>query len=211
MSHGSTLEQCGPTQRRILECLLQDPDGLTVESFVDSLSITPSAVRQHLTGLERDGLVTRGARKPTGGRPEQLYVLTQKGREVFPRRYRELAESMLEAVAESVGPQKLETLLRRMGKRLAQQVIGESGETLSLAETAAAMKDAGYEASVARGSSEIVARNCVFHRSAERFPAICKFDLAFLEAMTGDKPQHVECMVRGGQTCRFAFSKAKPS
>jgi predicted ArsR family transcriptional regulator len=72
------------------------------------------------------------------------------------------------------------------------------------------MTDAGYEAKVDPASrNDIVARNCVFHRSAERFPAICKFDLAFLEGMTGERPQHVECMVRGGQCCRFRFRKAK--
>lgn len=210
MSDLSILEQCGPSQRHMLECLLQEPQGMTVDAFVESLRITPSAVRQHLTGLERDGLVARGERQPSGGRPLQRYVLTDKGREIFPRRYRELAESMIEVVAETVGPQKLETLLRRMGKRTAQAVLGTGATSFDLERTATVMEDVGYEARVDPANrQEIVARNCVFHRSAARFPAICKFDLAFLEAMTGEKPQHRECMVRGDHICRFAFKSKR--
>ena len=70
------------------------------------------------------------------------------------------------------------------------------------------MKDLGYEAESrtgARQGEEIVALNCVFHRLAERYPAVCEFDLGFMEAATGRRVEHRECMVRGGHCCRFGF------
>ncbi len=86
MSEDAILEHCGPTQRRMLECLLHQPDGFSVEGLAGELGITPSAVRLHLTGLTHGGLVARIGQQPTRGRPEQLYALTALGREAFPRR-----------------------------------------------------------------------------------------------------------------------------
>lgn len=210
MTETAILEHYGPTQRRMLECLLQEPDGLSVERLTGELGITPSAVRQHLAGLERDGLVARASQQPTRGRPEQLYALSPTGREAFPRRYRQLAESLIEEVGETIGPEKLEAVMRRMGNRAGKEVAAARGGRASIESTAAAMQETGYEAEInPRDKAEIVAHNCVFHRLAARFPAVCQFDLAFLESATGRKVEHRECMVRGGQVCRFGFKRGK--
>jgi predicted ArsR family transcriptional regulator len=206
MSDTAALDHYGPTQRRLLESLLEDPAGLSVEVLATKADVTPSAVRQHLAGLERDGLVERARLQPTRGRPEQLYALTDGGREAFPRRYRQLAESLIEEVGTALGPEKLEDLMRRMGTKAGKSVTTGGGTMIEA--TAAAMQAAGYEAEVnPKDKSEIVARNCVFHRLAAQFPAICTFDLAFIEAATGAKPEHRECIVRGGHTCRFGLRK----
>src|ERR1700680_3838581 len=39
--------------------------------------------RQHLTALERDGMVIKGETQSSGGRPEQLFGLTTAGHELF--------------------------------------------------------------------------------------------------------------------------------
>jgi predicted ArsR family transcriptional regulator len=211
MKVASLLERCGDSQRRILELLLHATDGGTVEYLVGAMGITTNAVRQHLSALERDGFVERAGTQRTRGRPEILYQLTGVGREAFPRRYGDLAESLIEEIGEVVGADALDAAMRRMGARAALQAGAERGP-LSLAATAAAMRAAGYEAAVAPGAGgapEIRAHNCVFHQLAERFPSVCEFDLAFLEAATGKAVEHRECMVRGGRTCRFGFRAAR--
>lgn len=204
MTDPSPLNQYGSTQRRMLETLLHAPGGATVEQLVGETGITTNAVRQHLTALERDGFIKRAGTQPSGGRPELLYALSTSGREVFPRRYRQLAESLIEDVGAEIGPEALEAAMRRMGARAGAEAVSSGAP--SIADTAAALRDAGYEAEIGTGKEpEIVAHNCVFHRLAERFPAVCQFDLAFIEAASGRKVEHRECMVRGGQVCRFGF------
>src|SRR3546814_19047965 len=39
--------------------------------------------------------------------------------------------------------------------------------------------------------------------SSDLHPQVCKFDLAYMEAATGRRVHPVECMIRGGQVCRF--------
>ena len=47
------------------------------------------------------------------------------------------------------------------------------------------------------------ARNCVYHHLAAEHPEVCELDLALLSSLLGGKIEHVECMVRGGGSCRF--------
>ncbi len=63
----------GLRQQQLLTLLLQNKEGLTVEDLSKGLGITDNAVRQHLTALERDGMVAKGETQSTGGRPEHLY------------------------------------------------------------------------------------------------------------------------------------------
>ena len=41
------------------------------------------------------------------------------------------------------------------------------------------------------------------HGLASQHPQVCKFDLAYMEAVSGRRVHHMECIVRGGQVCRF--------
>ena len=69
----------------------------------------------------------------------------------------------------------------------------------------------GYEALAVKrdGEKQVEAYNCVFHALAKAHPDVCRFDLAFMEAATGRPVQHLECLVRGGQSCRFRLGPRK--
>lgn len=209
----TALEHFGQTQQQLLHALLRQTEGTGVDTVSTALGISRNAVRQHLAALERDGFVARGDTKPTGRRPEQLYVLTPRGRELFPRRYDAFADLMIEEVAAAAGPEGLTRLMTRMGEKAAQDLRLGSAST-SLPELgrrlATVMLEVGYEAEAGSGA-EVVAHNCVFHHLAERFPQVCDFDLAFMRTATGAEIDHSECMVRGGKVCRFQLKKRKKS
>src|SRR3546814_10141855 len=63
----------------------------------------------------------------------------------------------------------------------------------------------GYEAVQGEDVDDwrLEAYNCLFHSLVRQHPQVCKFDLAYMEAATGRRVHHVECMIRGGQVCRF--------
>jgi predicted ArsR family transcriptional regulator len=207
MSPSSSIDQRGVTQRRLLEALQKNPEGLSVDSLTLDLGITANAVRQHLTALQRDRLVIHEVAPQARGRPQYLYHLSELGQEAFPRRYRELAEAVLSELGEHLGNTALVQAMRRMGERAAQTA---NARHLSVAATARIMQQLGYEAEARTSASdgeEIIAHNCVFHRLAARFPAVCEFDLGFMEAATGSKVEHRECMVRGGSVCRFKLNR----
>lgn len=212
MYEASRLERYGPTQRCLLKVLLQTHGGVSVEHLTRELGITHNAVRTHLVALQRDGAVERLGQQRTGGRPEHLFTLTPAGRETFPRRYREIAESLIGAVEGTLGHGALDKVMRRMGAEAGRHLVPPRSPKASVSRTAAVMKDLGYEATFRvtdKHGEEIVARNCVFHELAIKHPAVCQFDLAFLESAVGRTVEHRECMLRGGQVCRFGFQSRR--
>lgn len=205
------LELLGKRQKDLLQLLLRHKDGLTVDELGAKLAVTRNAIRQHLAALTAEGLVTTGASKATGGRPTQLYVLSAKGRGLFPRQYSWLAQVMLESIRQEAGGAGLRKRLTEMGTSVGAQLRARypalrtrQDKVLKLAEL---MEQLGYSTAGTdvRDASTIAADNCVFHDLAHQDPEICHFDLALLSSFSNSRVDHEECMARGGHVCRFKF------
>lgn len=205
------LELLGRRQKDLLQLLLRHKDGLTVDELGAKLDVTRNSIRQHLAALTGEGLVTTGASKATGGRPTQLYVLSDRGRGLFPRQYSWLAQLMVESMKEEAGGAGLRKRLTAMGTKVGAQLRAQhpalrtrQDKVLKLAEL---MEQLGYSTAGTdvRDASTIAADNCVFHDLARKDPDLCHFDLALLSSFTDSRVEHQECMVRGGHVCRFKF------
>ena len=209
-------ETFGASRNRLMRHLLRNKSGASIDGMAGAVGVTRTAVRQHLAALMRDGLVASGGTRPTGGRPEQLYVLSPQGREEFPRRYSWFAQLLIEAMEKEHGTSGLRVRLGRIAAAVVAQIRQGSPATGSRRERveslATLMSELGYDARTAGdlgGAPTIEADNCVFHELATRNPEICHFDLALLSGFSGSKVQLHECMARGGHVCRFQF-KAQP-
>ena len=208
MKQAGALRQLGSTQQKLLRRLLVAPQGATVEQLCEALHVTHNAVRQHLTALIAAGFVERGIARATGGRPQSRYVLLPAGRELFPRNYGLIAASMLERLYADAGKAGVQALLGDMGRQLGA-AAAERINAVDDDETAQALAEQldalGYEALAVKrdGETQVEAYNCVFHALAKAHPDVCRFDLSFMEAATGRPIQHMECLLRGGQACRF--------
>ena len=205
------LEIMGIRQKELLKLLLKNKAGMTADGLSAQLEITRNAVRQHLAALENDGLVKKGITRASGGRPEQLYVLTDKGNECFPRHYAWFAQLLIESVQQDAGADGLNERLSSMGTLVGKQLRTQHPELVNRGEKiqklAEIMEQLGYNARSAGSDKTTVieADNCVFHTLALANPNICQFDLALLAAFTDSAVEHQECMAKGGNICRFKF------
>lgn len=209
----SPLHRLGTTQQALLRHLLRHPGGVDVESLCVFLRISHNAVRQHLTALTAQGWVERAPPLPTGGRPQAQFRLTASGHELFPRNYALIAGSLLQAVADKLGPDGAREVLVELGARLGAAeptLAGENDEEVAAA-LAERLNRAGYESlpTTRGGQAQVEAFNCVFHQLARDDSDVCRFDLAFMEAATGRRIQHSECIVRGGHVCRFVIGQPR--
>ncbi len=207
----SALHQLGPSAQKLLRALLGAAQGASVETLCAALGVTHNAVRQHLSALIRAGFVAHGAVHPSGGRPQMRYVLTEAGRELFPRNYAGIAAGILEQLYADSGKVGVQALLADLGQRLgaaaATRVAAVPVEEAAVV-LAEQLDTLGYEAQAVRhdGELQIEAYNCVFHTLAKTHPDVCRFDLAFMQAASGHPIQHLECLVRGGRVCRFRLA-----
>lgn len=206
------IELLGTRQRALMKLLLRNKCGMTVDALAQSLTITRTAVRQHLAVLEDEQLVTKSESRLTGGRPEHLYVLTQKGSEIFPRHYSWFAKMLLDIVLKDLGQAATSERLALEGERVARQLLGDELAEIStdakLEKLVAVMEEFGYDLNPPMKDTKkripiIEANNCVFHDLAKDNPQICSFDVALISTFTGCKVEHEACMATGSHACRF--------
>ncbi len=202
----------GLSQRKILERLLKNKEGLTIDAIVKSIDITRTAVNQHINSLEKDGYVKKHSQTKTRGRPSQIYILSEKGIHLFPKQYALFSALLLKSLKEKLGRDGLEKFLRELGEQVAKsystRLKGKSSTEKVMVITSI-MEELGYESSVNNeGKNMIRACNCVYHDLATEIPEVCSFDLALISAMSGRKIKHVECMAQGNHKCSFKIKEA---
>jgi predicted ArsR family transcriptional regulator len=206
-------EVFGERRKRLMRHLLRNKSGASIDELAQAIEVTRTAVRQHLSALTREGLVAPGAERASGGRPQRLYVLTESGREAFPRHYSWFAQLLIEAMAKEHGAAGLRTRLGRIASAVVAQLRQRASEKdtrrQKVGKVSGLMDELGYDARTGKdiaGAPTIEADNCVFHELAMKNPEVCQFDLSLLSGLTGSKVELDECMARGGQVCRFRFT-----
>lgn len=177
-----------PEARREIIRLLKRRGPLPVEDIADHLDVTVSGARQHLSSLERDGVVTYQRLRQGPGRPRHLYELTERGDALFPRRYAELLNELLGYVRES-DPALVERVFTRRAQRRADASRGRvEGETLAerVREVALILDDEGYYPeleSLDGGGWRVVVRNCPVRALGERYASACAGEVTFLRRL----------------------------
>lgn len=201
------LEFFGPTQKRLLQLLLNSPDGMTLDQIATDLEISRNAVDQHMTSLEKSEYLAVVGVKETGGRPSRRYTLSAQGKDLFPKQYSWFSEILLQAMKKEQGSEGLSKFLRSMARTVAGR-IPLKGKDISekIPEVVSVMQSLAYEAR-AREGNVIEARNCVYHHLAKEHPEVCDFDRELLQTLLQSQVNHEECMIQGGGKCRFSFLK----
>ncbi len=202
----------GPSDTRrsvMLQLLRNRGVGLTLDELAGIIGVSRNAIRQHITGLERDGLVRPIAVRRTGRRPSRAYGLTELGGEHFPRQYDRLALSLLEAIDDRLGPEAAEVVLDAMVEDLALTWLPELqrlDQDARRERVLELMNELGYHAGPGLGEDEGALRavNCVFHNVARRNRAVCRFDEKLLSRLLGDEVRLTSCMALGDGACVFA-------
>jgi len=197
-------------QQMILQLLVQEKGGMTVDQFAQPLKISRSAIHQHMTVLERDGYLARSATIQTGGRPGTAYVLTDKGVHLFPKHYSLFADMLIKLIRQKIGSEGLVEYLHELGVSLSE-TKKDALKNKSLREqiemTVLIMQELGYEARLESGKPDelpmIDAYNCIFHNLAYKNDEVCELDMSLLSSLLDSKIQRVCCMATGGKRCRF--------
>ena len=210
------------TRSEIL-ALLKRNGGHTVNELATAVDLAPITVRQHLTRLERDGLLAAEQRNGSGGRPHFVYRLTAKAHAAaFPRRSDRLVELLVREVSHLDGSELIDlSPAKRTGlvlQRLAQRLAEEYAPFLQgwpLAErvvfvTEVLHTDGGFaEWEKTPAGYEILDYNCIFHRLLENGAddATCDWHQTFLSRTLGTEVRAVPCSDRMGRCCRYAVSE----
>jgi predicted ArsR family transcriptional regulator len=195
---------------------LKRSGGSTVDALASEFRLARMTVRQHLSGLERDGLVVSREERRRTGRPHLLFTLTAGGEERFPKRYDRLADLALQEVAlleadeiAGLGPEdKKRLLLEKMAERVYREhepaVRDKSLKDRVATVTAILREEGGFAEWMAEGEQyEIVDYNCVYRKVAGSHRDVCEWHLSLLGRLLGVEARCSQFMSEGAQCCRF--------
>jgi DeoR family suf operon transcriptional repressor len=205
-------------QKKILEYLLDHPEGATLDELASHLEITKTAAKEHIIKIETLGYLTYQDSKGAVGRPRRRYLLSPEGHETFPRQYSWLSNVLLEVLAQDLGTEALTRLMEDLAHKVSGSMSARFKNTKSTAELLGevnkVLNELGYRSALKqsdlRKGAIIEATNCVYHSVAKAHPELCKFDIQFIENATGGMNVKLEsCIARGGSVCRFCIRNSK--
>ena len=199
------------TRMEILE-LLRRRGRCSAETIAVDLGVTANAIRQHLTNLERDGLVASQPERSGRGRPSLLFALTERADSVFPKRYGQLATMVLQEVQEMGGPEALDEVFARVAARHAASMerdldgldfdermrrvvswIGRAGTLVEQSESPEGIR--------------VTIHNCPFRNTALKFPQVCTITPQLISRLTGAAVSQSDSIHRRDPYCSFVVQR----
>ena len=200
--------QMQSTRQHILE-YLQRQGRATVKELGSLLGLTSTGIRQHLTVLERDGLVDTREERGRVGRPTLVYSLTEKADALFPKTYDALAAVLLEEIRCSQGNERLHDLLHKVAERMAAPYAERiEGRPLPerVRETARIMEEQGCLVDVREaddGDYYIDEFPCPSPRAAQQDRSVCALHVDFVRVLTGGDTRLTQSLLRGERACCY--------
>ncbi|MEK3990416.1 MULTISPECIES: helix-turn-helix transcriptional regulator [Robertmurraya] len=200
------------TREHILD-LLKKEVSLAVNELTERLHITHMAVRKHLTILEKDHLIQSIEVKQPLGRPLQMYSLTEKGEQLFPKNYESISVEFLRDIQELHGEETIQLLFDKREKRITDEYKLKVQEKKNLSEKikelATLQNDKGYMTEVNQvdeHSYEMIEYNCPIYAVAKEFMIACRCETDMFKNVVGTKQvDRICCKTDGDDHCRFVF------
>ncbi|MBX9725378.1 MAG: ArsR family transcriptional regulator [Candidatus Obscuribacterales bacterium] len=189
---------------------------MTVADLCEALEVTSMAVRRHLSGLQKDGLVECRLVKQNRGRPSYRYRLTAKGESLFPSAINNFAFELLDAVYESKGHQGVMELLQMRDEAMLKKLLPRL-ERLHLPERVKEVvkifSENGYMTEFNQledGNFFIFQQHCAVHNLATQYRQICVLESKLLERLLGVKTTRQQYMMKDDHVCGYLVSASEP-
>jgi DeoR family suf operon transcriptional repressor len=192
-------------------------DEATAEDIAESLGMTVSGARQHLTALVDHGLAgTSELPRPSGqrGRAQLSYHVTPRADALFPKTYDALTNELLgyleqedASTVDRLFARRRETRIENARARLAaHRSFGAKVQELTRI-----LDEDGYLATVEATADDtwrVVEHNCAISAVARRYGQACSSEIEFIKAvLPGADIERVSHMIEGARHCAYEIRR----
>lgn len=205
--------------RRLILDILRARGQATVDEIVSELhqrrgDITAVTVRHHLARLQEESLIVSSdlRRKDTPGRPQHLYMLTQKAREGLPNNYQRLATSLLLTLQQHA-PSSVNVILEGVADEWASAAnLTDVPFHERMTMVVDYLNERGYQAywQSQEGGYVLSTSNCPYHALVEGNHALCDMDMRLIAGLVGVVPRRLAHITQGDNTCSYFIPVAEP-
>lgn len=202
------------TRNKILRLLkIEGPQ--TVDDLCEALELSSMGVRQHLLYLEGEGFLSHHSEKRSGvGRPSYVYSLADRGDELFPRSYAQLAVDLLDTIHSldgEVGVDRIfEELIEKTGAQYRVPIAGKELED-QVSELANLRSEEGYMADWKQRDEDtfiLVEHNCAVLQAACNCSKVCDYEEElFRRILDSAEVSRVSHIVSGDRKCAYVIQR----
>jgi predicted ArsR family transcriptional regulator len=204
------------TEDRILY-LLKSKGPQTAAQLAKRLGVTAMAVRHHLYGFDKDGLVESADQHRPVGRPVRVWRLTERAEARFPESHAELTLEIIAAMRATFGEEGLDRLLAERTRlqlrayRERIRVAGDGSLEGRVRVLAAIRREQGYMAEcVTRADGTLLLRenHCPICVAAKSCQGLCREELGLFRAVLGTQVQveRTDHILAGASRCAYVIT-----
>ena len=180
-----------------------------VESLAEVAKVSPVTVRHHLNSLQAKGLIESASIRRKVGRPYYVYSLSEKGHELFPKRYVRLASRLLDEMKARLPEEVVNEVFENVVLGVVDEHRGEY-EHLAFEEKldylVDLLADEGFLASWENSDDgyTVTEYSCPYISVGRSHSEICTIDKDLIVNVLQTPVEQISCMLQGDECCQFS-------
>ncbi|HQF71543.1 MAG TPA: DeoR family transcriptional regulator [Promineifilum sp.] len=180
----------------------------TVEDLAEAADVSPVTVRHHLNALLAEGTIEAATVRRKVGRPYYVYSISEKGQELFPKRYVRLTNRLLDEMKDRLPQSVIDAIFDGVVENVLDDHRGEF-EHLALEDRldflVALLAEEGFLCTWERTDAglRIVEYSCPYVSIAGYHAEVCTFDRKLMDGILQLPVRQDSCILQGGECCQF--------
>jgi len=197
--------------RDVILYAIKSSNQATVEDLAEAAEVSPVTVRHHLNTLQANGLIEANSVRRKVGRPYYVSNISERGQELFPKRYVRLTSRLLDELKDRLPEAAVTEIFRGVVDRILDEHRGEYEHLLfeeRLNYLVSLLADEGFLSSWEKTSDgyRFIEYSCPYLSVGNHHTEVCTFDRELILNVMQTPIQQHTCMLEGESCCEFTFS-----
>jgi predicted ArsR family transcriptional regulator len=178
--------------------------------LAEAADISPVTVRHHLNALQAEGSIEAASIRRKVGRPYFVYSLSERGQELFPKRYVRLTNRLLDEMKDRLPEAVIGEIFNGVVDSVLEEHRGEF-EHLPIEKRldylVELLSDEGFLSTWERTPDgfRLVEYSCPYLSIGSTHAEVCNFDTRLMSGVLQLEVQQNSCMLQGAHCCQFTI------
>jgi predicted ArsR family transcriptional regulator len=206
-------DQKKQTTREVIFHTIKASPQIAVDALAEAADVSPVTVRHHLNGLQADGLIESESVRRKVGRPYYVYSISERGQEMFPKRYVRLTSRLLSEMKDRLPDDVIAEVFQGVVDSVLEEHRGEFEHLDMEARLDYLVKiltEEGFLSKWERTENgyTVIEYSCPYLSVGNNHHEICHFDQQLILGILDVPVQQRSCMLSGAACCEFTVGEA---
>ncbi len=179
-----------------------------VDELAEAADISPITVRHHLNGLMADGIIESRSVRRKVGRPFHVYSLTEKGLELFPKKYFSLISRLLDEIKDQLPTDAVGHLFSGVVEKIVEDHRAEFEDIPFEDKFDYVVKLLAQEGFLAEWQKtdngyRVIEYSCPYLSMGHKHTEVCSLDKELMISVLNTPVNQHSCMLDGDEACHF--------